>query len=48
MRSKKGFTIVERVIIAVHNFVEVKRNLDQHVELRGQSKSTLNNYIILY
>ena len=28
MRSKKGFTIVERAIIAVPDFVEVKRKLE--------------------
>ena len=45
MRSKKGFTIVERAIIAVPDFAEVKRKLEMQVELRGQSKSTLNNYV---
>lgn len=45
MRKKKGNTIVERVILAVPAFAEVKRKLENQVELRGQSKSTLNNYI---
>lgn len=45
MRKKKGNTIVERAILAVPAFAEVKRKLENQVELRGQSKSTLNNYI---
>ena len=45
MRTKKGFTIVERVIIAVPQFASVVTKLSQQVTLRGQSESTLNNYI---
>lgn len=45
MRKKKGLTIVEQAIIAVPGFEEVVRQLGQQVTLRGQSKSTLNNYI---
>lgn len=45
MRQKKGLTIVERAIIAVPGFEQVFKKLDQQVTLRGQSQSTLNNYI---
>lgn len=45
MRKKKGNTIVERAIVAVPAFAQVRRKLENQVELRGQSKSTLNNYI---
>jgi len=45
MRKKKGFTIVEQAIIAVPAFAEVEKRLGHQVELRGQSSSTLNNYI---
>ena len=45
MRTKTSLTIVERAIIAVPEFEEVFKKLDLQVELRGQSQSTLNNYI---
>jgi len=45
MRKKTSLTIVERAIIAVQGFEEVAKKLGQQVELRGQSKSTLDNYI---
>ncbi len=45
MRKKKGFTIVEQAIVAVPAFADVKRRLEHQVELRGQSRSTLDNYI---
>lgn len=45
MRKKSGFTIVERAIMLVPEFEKVVRKLEQQVTLRGQSKSTLNNYI---
>lgn len=45
MRKKSGFTIVEQAIALVPEFENVVRKLDQQVTLRGQSKSTLNNYI---
>jgi site-specific recombinase XerD len=45
MRKKTGLTIVERAIISVPNFEEVSKKLAQQVVLRGQSESTLNNYI---
>ncbi len=45
MRKKTGPTIVERAIIQVPGFEKVIKKLDQQVTLRGQSKSTLQNYI---
>lgn len=45
MRKKKGFTIVEQAIIAVPAFAGVKKKLEIQIELRGQSESTLQNYI---
>ena len=45
MRKKTSLTIVERAVIAVSGFEEVFKKLNQQVELRGQSQSTLNNYI---
>ena len=45
MRKKTSLTIVERATIAVPGFDLVIKKLDQQVTLRGQSKSTLQNYI---
>jgi site-specific recombinase XerD len=45
MRKKSGFTIVEQAIMLVPEFEKVVGKLGQQVTLRGQSKSTLNNYI---
>jgi len=45
MRKKSGFTIVEQAVALVPEFEKVVRKLEQQVTLRGQSKSTLNNYI---
>ncbi|MHC1774331.1 MAG: hypothetical protein AB9834_02845 [Lentimicrobium sp.] len=45
MRKKSGFTIVEQAIELVPEFESVFQKLDTQVTLRGQSKSTLNNYI---
>jgi len=45
MRKVKGFTIVEQAIDAVPAFADVKKRLEQQVTLRGQSQSTLQNYI---
>ena len=45
MRKKSGFTIVEQAIMLVPEFESVVRKLEQQVVLRGQSKSTLKNYI---
>ncbi len=41
----KKLNIVERAIIAVPGFEQVAKKLEQQVVLRGQSISTLNNYI---
>jgi len=45
MRKKSGFTIVEQAVVLVPEFEKVVRKLEQQVTLRGQSKSTLHNYI---
>jgi integrase/recombinase XerD len=45
MRKKTGLTIVERAVIAVPGFEKVAQKLETQVALRGQSKSTLQNYI---
>ncbi len=45
MRKKSGFTIVEQAIVLVPEFESVVRKMEQQVTLRGQSKSTLQNYI---
>ncbi len=45
MRKKTGLTIVERAAIAVPGFSNVVKKLEQQVALRGQSISTLQNYI---
>jgi len=45
MRKKSGFTIVEQAIELVPEFSNVVRKLEQQVTLRGQSMSTLKNYI---
>ena len=45
MRKKSGFTIVKQAIMLVPEFEKVVRKLEQQVTLRGQSNSTLQNYI---
>lgn len=45
MRKKSGFTIVEQAIELVPEFEKVVHKLEQQVVLRGQSRSTLDNYI---
>lgn len=45
MKKKTGLTIVERASIAVPGFETVVKKLEQQVTLRGQSQSTLKNYI---
>lgn len=45
MRKKSGFTMIEQAIMLVPEFKNVVRKLGQQVTLRGQSKSTLNNYM---
>ena len=45
MRKKTSPTIIEQAILIVPGFEKVVSKLGQQVTLRGQSKSTLNNYI---
>lgn len=45
MRKKTGLTIVERAVISISGFEEVCKKMEEQVVLRGQSKSTFNNYI---
>ena len=45
MRKKSGFTFVEQAIVLVREFMMVVHKLEQQVTLRGQSQSTLKNYI---
>jgi integrase/recombinase XerD len=45
MRKKTSPTITEQAILAVPGFKNVVSKLEQQVTLRGQSKSTLNNYM---
>jgi site-specific recombinase XerD len=45
MRKKESLTIVERATIAVPGFEEVVKKMSIQVELKGQSKSTFQNYI---
>ncbi|MPM41569.1 Tyrosine recombinase XerC [bioreactor metagenome] len=45
MRKKSGFTFVEQAIMLVPEFKMVVHKLEQQVTLRGQSRSTLQNYI---
>lgn len=44
MRKRTSPTIVDRAIIAVPEFESVIKKLSNQVTLRGQSKSTLDNY----
>lgn len=45
MRKKKGSTIVEQALESVAGFEVVYKTLQQQVTLKGQSQSTLENYI---
>lgn len=45
MRKKSGNTIVEQAIVLVPEFENVVRKMETQVTLRGQSMSTLKNYI---
>ena len=45
MRRKSGFTIVEQAIALVPEFKKVTKRMEEQVVLRGQSISTLSNYI---
>jgi len=45
MRKKSEFTIVEQAIQTIEGFQKVYKTLQQQTILRGQSQSTLENYI---
>ncbi len=45
MRKPKGLTIIERAIVMVPEFSGIVTKLSQQITLRGQSESTLNNYV---
>lgn len=45
MRKKSESTIIERALDSVPGFDRVNQKLQQQMSLRGQSKSTLHNYI---
>jgi len=45
MRKKSGQTIVEQATENIEGFPAAHHLLDQQVTLRGQSHSTLDNYI---
>jgi len=45
IRKKSGFTFVEQAIVLVPEFKMVVHKLEQQVTLRGQRRSTLQNYI---
>ena len=45
LTKKSGFTFVEQAIVLVPDFKMVVHKLEQQVTLRGQSRSTLQNYI---
>lgn len=45
MRKKTSLNIVERAIIAIPSFEKVAKQLEQQVVIRGQSPSTLQNYL---
>lgn len=45
VRTKTGLTIVERAMGQIDGFQKVLRTLEQQTTMRGQSTSTLNNYV---
>jgi integrase/recombinase XerD len=45
MRKKRSLTLVEKATILVPEFKNVEKKLSDQVTLRGQSPSTLTNYI---
>lgn len=45
MRQKASFTIVEQATIAVPGFKDIVKKMSIQVTLKGQSESTLKNYI---
>jgi hypothetical protein len=44
MRKRNAFTILEKAVAAVPEFEPMLKKLSQQVTLRGQSKSTMDNY----
>jgi site-specific recombinase XerD len=44
MRKRNAFTILEKAVAAVPEFEPMLKKLSQQVILRGQSKSTMDNY----
>jgi hypothetical protein len=44
MRKRNAFTILEKAVAAVPEFESMLKKLSQQVILRGQSKSTMDNY----
>jgi hypothetical protein len=44
MRKRNAFTILEKAVAAVPEFKPMLKKLSQQVILRGQSKSTMDNY----
>ncbi len=47
MRKRTTPTILERAKIAVPEFENVIKKLNSQVTLRGQSKSTLDNCVVI-
>jgi hypothetical protein len=47
MKTEKEFTVIGRAMSSVAGFDRVYRTLEQQVVLRGQAKSTFQNYIHL-
>ena len=45
MKTTKDFTVIGRAMASVAGFDRVYRTLEQQVVLRGQAKSTFENYI---
>ncbi len=45
MKTEKDFTVIGRAMVTVTGFDRVYRTLEQQVVLRGQAKSTFQNYI---
>jgi hypothetical protein len=45
MKTEKEFTVIGRAMATVAGFDRVYRTLEQQVVLRGQAKSTFQNYI---
>ncbi|MDZ7776676.1 MAG: hypothetical protein U5L09_14220 [Bacteroidales bacterium] len=44
MRKRNAFTILEQTVTAAPEFETMLKKLSQQVTLRGESKSTMDNY----